>query len=192
MDNISLVTTALEYYDENNQNYINTFNDAIYIKYVEAKTDMDHNMIVFYDKNKKELTRSRYEVIGRYNTSSNIWIWAWAIPYYKKNNTNIIRKIWNYGAVLDPSIKYLKTELVTSRFRIADSIQLDIHASIASYLSKNPLVYKYIEYDIPTVDDEGYIQIKNMVQTENYTIYYMFLLDYKEIEKTMEGIKNRK
>jgi len=188
MDNISLVTTALEYYDTNSQIYMHIFDDVYYTKFVQATTDMDHNVIIFFNKNKKEMFRSKYEVIGQYNTNSNVWIWAWAIPAYKKNNTNIIRKIWNYGAVLDPgpSVKYLKTELITSRFRVADTIQLDIHVSIASYLSKNPLVYTHREYNDPQIDESGLYQIKGGVETENYTNFYMFLLDYKELEKNFK------
>lgn len=198
MDNISLVTTALEYYDTNNQRYLGMFDDVRYIKFIKAMTDMDHNVIIYFDKNRDEIFRSRYELIGEYHTNSNIWIWAWAMPYNKKNNTNIVRKIWNYGATLDPSVKYLKTELITSRFRVADLIQLDIHVSIASYLSKNPLIYKHIVYnDQKSNYDAGLFEIrrkKKSLQPEienqssdnespHYITYYMFLLDFKELEK---------
>lgn len=197
MDNISLVTTALEYYDINNQHYMGIFDDAKYVKYIPAVTDMDNNVIVFFDKNKEEIFRSRYEQIGEYYTNSNIWVWAWAVPFNKKNNTNIIRKIWNYGATLDPSVKYLKTELITSRFRVADSIQLDIHVSIASYLSKSPLIYNHDIYNDQVNDDTDFLEIKkkpNSLEQEfeqqpstkkfqHYVSYYMILLDYKELDK---------
>jgi hypothetical protein len=180
MDNISLVTTALEYYDTNSEIYNNLFRNAKYFKFIAAETDMEHNVIIYYNDNKEELFRSKYEVIGLYNSATNTWTWAWAIPSFKKNNTNIVRKIWNYGSVLDPDAKYLKTELITSRFRVADPIQLDIHVSIASYLSKSPLIYKHYSHTTSIKDDEGYVTINNET-SENYTIYYMFLLDHKNI-----------
>jgi hypothetical protein len=189
MDNISLVTTALEYHDNNTELYGNLFKNVKYIKFVQAGNDMEHNVIMFYDNNKNEIFRSKYELIGLYNTNSNTWTWAWAIPTFKKNNTNIIRKIWNYGAVLDPGEKYLKTELITSRFRVADQIQLDIHVGIASYLSKNPLIYKHYIYMQQKTDPDGYIQTRPDTDRNNETIYYMFLLDHKNInnEKNNNG-----
>lgn len=182
MDNISLITTALEYYDSSNEIYEKLLKTVTYVKFVLSENDIEKDMIILYDDKKREIIRSTYEIIGLYNTNSNTWTWAWAISSFRKNSTNIVRKIWNYGAVLDPSVKYLKTELITSRFRIADKIQLDIHASIAAYLSKNPLVYKYYIYMNPKKDSEGFVHL-NANKSDDYTIYYMFLLDYKNMDK---------
>ena len=96
----------------------------------------------------------------------------------------MVRKIWNYGAILDPSEKYLKTELITSRFRIADTIQLDIHAGIASYLSKYPMIYKHIDL-FNKADVHGLVEVVEPTTT-NYMTYYMFLLDYKNINANSE------
>jgi hypothetical protein len=185
MDNISLVTTALEYYDENTEKYKNAFRKAKYIKFISEDNDLTHNSIVYFDKDKKELFRSRYELIGIYNSYTNVWTWAWSITELKKKNTNIIRKVWNYGAELDPDAKYLKTELITSRFAISNLIQTDIHVSVASYLSKIPIVYSHyvnIETTEKPYEENNLVDItKN--QSENYSIYYMFLLDDKNIDK---------
>lgn len=178
MDSILLVTTALEYYDTNNEKYKDKLKSAHYVKFIKATSDMEHNSVVFYNKDKKEYYRSKYEIIGLYDSSTNTWAWSWAIPRFQKNNTNIARKIWNYGAVLDPDVGYLKTELITSRFRVADPIQLDIHVGIASYLSKNKLTYKHHNYFGQTPDSDGYINIKEKI-SDQYTTYFMFLLDYE-------------
>lgn len=193
MDNISLVTTALEYFDENSERYDGILKHAKYIKFIEAANDMEHNIVCFFDKDKREILRSRYEIIGLYNSNTNTWTWSWAISFFKKNNTNIARKLWNYGAMLDPDVKYLKTELITSRFRVADFIQLDIHVGIASYISKNPFVYKYglgnliknaegqMSIDENKKDAEGYISI-NEDKNVQVLVYYMFLLDHASIK----------
>jgi hypothetical protein len=181
MNNITLITNALEYYDANNDKYYNAFKKIKYIKFIEAENDLDHNIIIMYDENKNEKFRSKYEVIGLYNSNVNIWAWGWAIPTFRKNTTNIVRRIWNYGATLDPEILYLKTELITSRFLIDDSTQLDIHVSMASYLSKQPLVYKHYVYTQLKLDKDGFLDITN--NTGNYILYYMFLLDYEKLEK---------
>jgi hypothetical protein len=192
MNNIDLVKTSLEYYDKNNEIYNNILKHAKYIKFIEAKNDMENNVIIFFDKNKKKLFESRYEIIGLYNSNSNTWTWSWAISTFKKNNTSIARKLWNYGVMLDPNILYLKTELITSRFRIADFIQLDIHASIASYISKNPFVYKYKfgnmsekSINTNTIDSEGLITIDE--NANNVLVYYMFMLDFEVIKNESEN-----
>ena len=194
MDNITFVTTSLKYFDENSEKYEGVLKHAIYIKYIPAENDMSYNIIVYYDKNKKEIFRSRYEIIGLYNSDVNTWTWSWAIPTFKKNNTGTARKLLNYGLMLDPSIKYLKTELITSRFRVADLVQLDIHVAIASYISKNPFVYKYgmARYNVSpdgnreisdirnSIDDDGFIIINQNID-DTLFIYYIFLLDHEKI-----------
>lgn len=200
MDNITFVTTSLKYFDENNEKYDGILKHAKYVKYIFAENDMSNNIVVFFDKNKNEIFKSRYEIIGLYNTDVNTWTWSWAIPTFKKNNTGTARKLLNYGLMLDPSVKYLKTELITSRFRVADFVQLDIHVAIASYISKNPFVYKYgmAKYSLSvdgnreiadirkSVDSEGYIFINPNV-SDTIFIYYMFLLDHDKLNIQKNG-----
>lgn len=176
-DNIALVTDALIYYDNNSEKYKDYFKNVRYIKYVKSESDMDQNSINMYDDNKELIIKSRYEVIGLYNSDSSTWAWAWSIPYFRKNNTNIVRKILKYGTELDPQYESLKTELSTSRFKIADPIQLDIHVAIAAYIAKKPLVYQQYAYRniLSVIDSDGYVDTK--IKSEEYTIYYIFLLD---------------
>ena len=196
MDNITFVTTSLKYFDENSEKYEGVLKHATYIKYFPAENDMANNIIVFYDKNKNEIFKSRYEIIGLYNSDVNTWTWSWAIPTFKKNNTGIARKLLNYGLMLDPSVKYLKTELITSRFRVADLVQLDIHVAIASYISKNPFIYKYgmARYNVSTdgnreisdirksIDNDGFIIVNPNIE-DTLFIYYIFLLDFDKLNK---------
>ena len=185
MNNISLVTNALEYYDSNNEKYHAFLRRARFIKFIKAESDMEHNVIIMCDGNENEFFRSRYEIIGKYSPTVNMWTWGWAVPTFEKNNTNIIRKIWNYGATLEPRFGFLKTELITSRFSVANKVQLDIHTSIASYLSKQPLVYKYYSYARPNVNSNGFFDIRN--DSENYSVFYMFLLDYEKLGSDGSG-----
>lgn len=202
MDNVTFVTTSLKYFDENNEKYEGFLKNAKYVKYVPAENEMSHNIIKFFDKNKMEIFRSRYEIIGLLNTDLNSWTWSWALPNFKKINTGTARKLLNYGLNLDPSAKYLKTELITSRFRIADLVQLDIHIAIASYMSKNPFIYKYgmARYSVledgtreisneKSVDSDGFI-ILNPNINETIFIYYMFLLDYEKLNENNQKPEN--
>ncbi|AYV84235.1 MAG: hypothetical protein Hyperionvirus20_13 [Hyperionvirus sp.] len=183
---INLIPDSLEYYDNNSEKYTDFFKRVKYVKFIDALKDMEHNNIYMFDNNKNEILKSRYEILGVYNNKSKTWTWAWSIPRFRKNSTHIARKIVNYGMDLDPESRFLKTELITSRFRITNPIQLDIHAAIASYLSKKYVVYKYISYISQFAgpkDVNGLIDITNIPEKyrDEYSIYYMFLLDYEKI-----------
>jgi hypothetical protein len=134
---VNLVLNSFEYYDKNNQKIKDKFTNVKYISLEMINNDLEHNKIIFYDKDLKELFKSRFERLGIFESKSQIWSWAWTISYFKKNETNIIRKILFYGTDLDSDkSSFLKSELITSRFRITNKVQLDIHCAIASYLSK--------------------------------------------------------
>lgn len=182
---INLIPDSLEYYDTNTEKYADVFKRVRYVKFIDVMKDMDHNVIHMYDVNKKELLHSRYEIIGVYNNKSKTWTWAWSIPRFRKNTTHIARKIINYGMDLDPESRFLKTELITSRFRITNPIQLDIHVAIASYLSKKYIVYKYVSYINFTADVDGLVDITNIPRdnTDEFSIYFMFLLDHDAVVK---------
>ena len=181
----NLVPDALEFYDKNCERYDNLFDRVKYIKFVTGTKDMDPSYIHMYDEDKKEIIKSRYENIGVYNNKSKTWAWAWSMPRFSKNTTNIARKIINYGMDLSPDSQFLKMELITSRFRISDHVQLEMHVAIASYLSKKPLVYEYISYINFKLDADKLIDITDIREDdrENYTSYFLFLLDYEEINK---------
>lgn len=186
MNNTSVITESLEYYDKNCDIYKNFDKEFRYIKYEITDKDIEHNVIVFYDKNKKEVFRSRYEVLGLFVNETKTWVWGWAVSFFTKNTTNIVRKIFNYGAELHPDSRFLKTELITSRFRISDPIQLEMHISIGSYLSKKPLIYKYKLYNDYLVDDEGFYDITQNAEPKTlhkYSEYYLIILDYEKVTK---------
>lgn len=180
---------ALEYYDKNNEKYDVFFKKIHYYKIVKGSTDLEYSYFYLYDENKNEILKSRYENIGLYNNRSHTWAWAWSIPRFTKNTTTIARKIINYGMDLPNDSTFLKTELITSRFRITNPIQLDMHIAIASYLSKKPLVYRFNVYtkkiyfsDASSSDD--LIDITQPVseeEKENYVTYFVFLLDENTI-----------
>ena len=192
---IIMVKEALEYYDLN-QNLIEDLTQKIsYIEYVDSEKDFEHNKIILYDSNQNEILQSKYEYIGTYDSNTLIWSWAWSIPTMKKKNTTILRKILNYGVELEPTQNFLKTELITSRFRVTNKIQLDIYSAIVSYLSKKPKVIRFKIYNYYRAirikdsntkgEDNILIDIINPLIDKNlnkeeqyrYTEYYVFLLD---------------
>jgi hypothetical protein len=185
---ITLVRDSLEYFDKNFQIYKSKFNDVAYIKIIQNINDHEHNTMEFYDSNKKLLFKSRYEYIGMHEPEMQLWSWAWSLSFLKKKHTNIIRKILNYGVELEPTAHFLKSELITSRFRIKHSIQLDIHSAIASYLSKKPVIFKYKIFNYVNIVGDNMVDVlhpdysKNGTEKE-YVLHYLFLLDYDELLK---------
>ena len=186
MDGITLVKTALEYHDKNTEINNNIFKHVEYYKVINIENNTENDIIIFFDKDKKELFRSTYEILSMYTTLTNTWIWSWALPMLAKKKTNISRKIFLYGSSLEVSNNkniFLKSELITSRFRLTHQIQSDIHISISSYLSKIPMIYKL---DLLDTYDEKEDCIKINKNKSNET-YYLFLLDYSDIIKKFKS-----
>ena len=180
MENRDLIINSLRYYDKNKESYTKLFNKAKYYSYTISENDLEHNIITFYDKNKKEIFKSRYEFIGIYNPSVSIWIWGWAIPNLMKNQINLIKKVLNYGINLDRDSVFLKSELITSRFKIMNELQLDIHLAIASYISKQPCVIPIIDNQTTVFehDDKKILDIAKDIGDNTIVVNYFYLLDY--------------
>jgi hypothetical protein len=183
---INIVTNSLEYYDKNREKYDKITSAVKYYKLKKNTSDLDHNRIFFYDKDKKKIFETRYEIIGLYDNATQTWVWAWSVPSFEKNSTFISKKILNYGLDIPskPENRFLKSELITSRFRISDKVQLDIHVSVASYISKNPMVFRMkrdpSQYDQDVEQD--LFEIKKELKDDNeYVMFYLFLLDHEKI-----------
>jgi len=178
----NIVVNALAYYDKNTEKFEPMFKDAVYVLFPkdDSKGDIARRKILFMDKNKQELFKSNYEIIGIYENTTKTWTWAWSIPKLKKNVTYISRKILDYGLNIDidesnVTNAFLKAELITGRFRISNQIQLDLHMGIASYLSHNPIVYKFVFY--PEESTETFVKIRDEDPSKAYSAYYLFILD---------------
>lgn len=175
-----LIKTALAYYDTNNEKYTGLYEKFKYFMLEQSNNDTEHSIIKFYDKDDKIIFQSKYEILGFYDNSSHLWVWGWAIPTLPKNQVYLSRKILNYG--LDLSLnedKFLKSELITSRFIISDPIQLNIHTSIASYLSKTPMIFQLTREKSDIVQESFKEEKKSKLlkhMTPNSISWFYFLL----------------
>ncbi len=181
---MEIVSQSLEYYDKNIYKNKDFFNKINFINII--KEQYQHNIIEFYDSNKKLIKKSKYEILGVYNSTGNIWTWGWSIAMLNKNLVNTSKRIFNYGFDLDESNIFLKNELITSRFKISNKIQLDIHVSIGAYLSKKEMIFSYKIYDDNEInkniitkinDDTELFNIKKDYDNNSYNEYYLILLD---------------
>jgi hypothetical protein len=165
---VNIINDALKFYDSNNEIYKNLAKKVKFVKRISMKsTDVENVKFTFYDENKIELFTSRIEILGKYYPKISTWVWGWSLPDIDKSLTSIIRKVFLYGTDIDTrnfANVVLKNELVTSRFRIEDEIQLDIHCALASYLSKKPFIFAWKNMtvargnewsELETEDNEG-------------------------------------
>ena len=139
MDFSDLIKKSLEYYD--NQNFKN-------IKYIEntiieiTTKDTTNDTIIIFDKNYNILLESRYEILGLFDNQTNVWLWAWLLPFLNSSETVISRKLLDYALKLEPQSNsydhyYIKSQLLNSRITIENAIELDIHLALSSYLIKD-------------------------------------------------------
>ncbi len=167
LDNPNILTNiidkALLHYDlqsEKYKKYLNTDNITV---------DRNTNKIVFTDIDDIEY---KYEILGIFDNTSRIWMWAWMVPDYMFNETEIVRKLLNYGLKITPSIVsrvtddrlYLKTQLVNSRFLLDDNFQLDLHLALSSYLAKDNFKFIYSKKKYLSKDKKIYITIYYLIK----------------------------
>lgn len=177
------ITDALNYYDENYKTNKKIFENYYYYNLIYKMNDMEKNIIVFYNENKKFIKEYTFELLG-ISSNGKLWNWGWSIVNKDiyKNMTYKIRDVLIYGIDLDPTDNnlFLKKELITSSFQIEDPIQLDIHIAVTSYLTKIPLIYPLLINMSKTYENDKYykkIEYFTDETIKNFEIHYLFLFD---------------
>lgn len=156
----SLVDQAFTYYDMKSIEY------KKYIDCDNISVNREDNTIKFVTVDQ---TIFKYDILGIFDNTTNIWMWGWMVPEYYINETTIVKKLLNYGLKIDrtdlsANKLYLKTQLVNSRFLLEDEIQLDIHIALSSYLIKDNINFVYSKIKYLSNDKKRFI-------TVYYTIY---------------------
>jgi hypothetical protein len=121
-------------YDESNIKY-DSYISSKDIEYIETT---DESSLIYNKKDKYYKS-----VLGIFDNETKIWVWGWAIPKLKTFQNEIIRKLLIYGLDIDLMEKndaifyYVKTNLINSRFKVKNNIQLDILLSMSKKILKN-------------------------------------------------------
>jgi len=181
-----IIQTSLEYYDSFQPKIIEIVEKIHYVKFKNNKNITDE--IIFYDKNKKEILKSSYEILAAFLPNQQIWKWAWSLPTILKKNSFISRKILEYALNLDHQKDYLlKSTLINSKIRIINDLQLDIYIALSANLSRKPFILKlYLAPLAPLApyqhDQDNYYypykKISDDPDNSKYMVYYLFILDY--------------
>lgn len=133
-----LVKKALLNYDIKNEKHKEIINTKEYIFNEENAT------LTFNKLNKK----FKFNILGIFDYSKKIWIWSWLVPSYSYNHILYTKKLLDYGIKINPGkidkeFLWIKSQLVNSRFLLDDSLQLDIHLAVISYLMKDNFDFIY-------------------------------------------------
>ncbi len=153
----TLIDKSFNFYDYQNNKYKEYLNED------DITVTRDKNIIKFNNLDKE----FKYELLGMFDNTTNIWMWGWMIPDFLYNETNLVRKLLNYGLKISPSIitpisdekLYLKTQMVNSRFLLNGQFQLDLHLAIASYLVKDSIKFIYNKKKYLNKDKTKYITV---------------------------------
>ena len=162
IDLSSLIDKAIDYYD---------IKSLQYKKYIDSDNitlNREDNTIIFPDVDEIKYT---YEVLGFFDNTTNIWMWAWMSPQFTNNETNIVKKLLNYGLKINPTLSekitpdrlYLKTQLVNSRFLLEDEFQLELHLAISSYLAKDNFKFIYYKKKYLSNNKKNYIIVYYLI-----------------------------
>lgn len=173
---IDLVKNALEQYDIHREKLDLLLHDATYIDFEQKESDLEKNVVNFYDKDKNKILSSRYENIGiyyYYDSNNRFWTWAWSVPVHEKKQVQTIKRVLNHGIDLPAFYGFLKTELTSSHFSIYSNVQLEMHCAVASYIAKVPYVFEYINHPIVELEktygsEKNYVKlIKNIGEIDS-------------------------
>ena len=160
-----VIRNSLEAYDRHQFKIKNFISKVKFVKFIENNNST--NQIIFFDKNKKKLFESSYEVMGIYLPQNNMWKWAWSIPSFPNKHTFMSRKILEYAFNLDPVKEYmLRSELINSKISVINDIQLDIHVALSSYISKNPFIFRWYSL-LPESDSDSETETETETETES-------------------------
>jgi hypothetical protein len=175
------IKSSLEYYDSYQPKINELVNKIHYIRFINNKNITDE--IIFFDKNKKEIFKSSYEILAAYIPHYHAWKWSWSLPSTEKKKSFISRKILEYAFDLDNKKDYLlKSTLINSKIKIINDLQLDIYKAISASLSKKPFILKIFSIPLTLEEDLEYYPFKKINEDSEsikYVTLYLFILDYE-------------
>jgi len=176
----NIIKSALENYDSNQEKILKILKKVFYI---ERRTTERVKYIIFYDKDKKKLFESSYQIAGIYLVKNNIWKWAWALSARSKDETYLSRKVLDYAFNLDNEDELeLRSRLINSNIQILNNIQIDINISIISYITKIPFIFKIPLINLLSKRDGNLIEYSQYFIDDNVRdnniMMYLYLLDF--------------
>lgn len=150
------------YYDKQKQQYA-MLSDATYTVNIYKHDDKD--IVDVYKQNKK-IVRGYYDLIGYYNTNTNIFVWAYANPFVEKDMTKKV------ASLKDKKEMLMKVESITDELR---ELYLYFISNSSMYISKENL-QQLLKFVLYYMNGHWIVERKNADSTVNSGQQLEFLL----------------
>lgn len=125
------------------------------IKFIDSLNDTSRSKVIIND------TEYIYSVLGRFDSSNNLWEWGWCFENIK-NKIYDTRNFLNYGLdITNDDDKIIKNILINSKIKITENINLDFILSLSLVLLTSKK-YLYIDKIIESKTITKYIILKKL------------------------------
>lgn len=174
-----LFRNILEHYDNNKLNIEKKLKNYKYFKLNFNKDTNDMSEIMLYDNKKKEILKSRYQLLSVYIPNLKLWKWAWSLPIVNKKHSFVSRKILNYALDIDNiHMLFMRDPLINSNITIQNDLELDLLIGISSYLTKQNFImgFHYVNKNDDILNNVE--KINSSDDVDNYMIHYYILMDH--------------
>jgi hypothetical protein len=151
---INIINKAFDYYDKDDK-LSSILKNRSDISILRENVELPE-ITIYNSKTKQKIYSADHQIIGIYDSREHAWQWAWSLTMFEKYEIKLSKSVLNYGLDL-PMDEFagLKTHLVNSRFKIVDTVQIDLYLALFAYLTKN----KYITYtEIKSTNDNNFIR----------------------------------
>lgn len=153
----TIIQKTMKLYDDANKKNKKLFDRVVKFRFEGDKgehkykyvQDTNLNKAYAFDKNNKKIFVADVALISIHIKNFNLWCWGWALPYFHKNMTWHVKRLFEYGYNIVIKERYkidalIKSMLITSRFIIKEQYNLDILLALTMYLTKSNGIIKEI------------------------------------------------
>lgn len=143
-----LITDITNYYNKQKKNM--SYPENIDIKFVEKK---NNKIVEIYDSNKKLLTKSKYSIIGLFNTTTSNWYWGWFLDFVDRDLVDNTKKIKEWGKKILES-KKIKSKHNQALYFYTKNGSFMTNSMNVSFLAKLALYVLKGKYYFPIMHSE--------------------------------------
>jgi hypothetical protein len=168
----------LEQYDNNKLKIDKQLTNLKYFKIISNSKSNEMPEITLYDNKKKEILKSKYQLLSIYMPNLKLWKWAWSLPIVSKGHSYVSRKILDYALNIDNiNILFMREPLINSNIIIENDLELELLIGMSSYLTKQNFIkgFYYVNENENILNNIAKIEASDDVK--NYMIHYYILMD---------------
>jgi hypothetical protein len=155
-DLYEFIKIRLDNFDKSNkkyEEYIKMGEDDSYNLPNEQLVHRYKNNKIVFTKNNKIILEDNAHILGIFDISTCVWLWAWTSPTFTQDELKESLDILKYSLSYDPKSnsnihKYIKAHFTCSRIHFDKDIYLNTHLALALYISKKKFIYPRIDRDL--------------------------------------------